>query len=137
MFFTKAHLGPGLGYIVRILRDPFDLKAWRGFLPSLGVILASYYVSIRAFIDPSMFWLKATTVLILISITTTLGMFYISYRIFKNLYGSPASFGAYLHASFFIDRETKRRQARQDYIEAMSDKERKRAHKRYMDSMKE
>jgi hypothetical protein len=100
MFFTKAHLGPGVSYLIRILRDPLDSKAWLGFLPSLGVILVSYYVSVRTFINPSDYWLKATAAMIAISITTTLGMFYVSYRIVKRLSGTTISFGAYLRASF-------------------------------------
>jgi hypothetical protein len=83
---AMTHLRPVPAYVLGLLRGPFDVILWRGFMLGPVVLLVSIYVCVRTLLDPSTFWLKATIILILIDIIAAILFAYSTYRITKPAY---------------------------------------------------
>lgn len=82
----KTNLRPLPAYVLGILHQPFNIILWRGLLLGPVVMLASIYTGVRAFFDPSAFWLKATIVFILVNIVAVILVWYFTYRMTKPAY---------------------------------------------------
>jgi len=83
---AKTNLRPIPAYVLGILRHPFNVKLWRGFVLGPVVMLVSVYVGVRALLDPTVFWLKATIVFIILNVIDTILVWYFLYRMTKPAY---------------------------------------------------
>lgn len=81
----KTHFRSVPTYFKWLGTNPFDWMAIRGLLFPLN-LLASIYVCLRTYFDPSTFWLEITGLFLGITIVLHILMFYWTYKMLKPAY---------------------------------------------------
>ena len=82
---APIHFRPVPTYLSWLLKNPFDWMAIRGLMPAL-ILLLSFVVCVRTYLDPTTFWLKMTVICVALNVGVQILSVFWLYKMTKRDY---------------------------------------------------